>query len=59
MKAIVEVYGDRYEIDLWQHMKTVRHASGSVDGRIIRAKGRSENSAIEAWRHTVELKKSW
>ena len=56
MELTVEVWSRRYEISVYQKLKSVWVAVGDYEGQRIEVKGRSQSQAVASWREAARYK---
>jgi hypothetical protein len=52
----VTVWGENYEITVYQQSKSVWIAVGNFEGQEIRVEGRSQSSAASHWQETAHYR---
>jgi hypothetical protein len=56
VKTTVTVWGEDYEITVYQQSKSVWIAVGTFEGKEIRVQGRSQSSVTAHWRETAHYR---
>jgi hypothetical protein len=55
-RYIIEVHCEKFDVAVHKESKTVWTASAVFMGKSISVKGRSENSALSAWKEAAEAR---